>query len=42
MIYIGYIVNLVAHYVLFSSNIELFEEELLKGNVTAKLVELAL
>lgn len=37
---IGYIINLVAHQVLFNSDIEAFEDEL-ESNVTAEIVELA-
>lgn len=37
---VGHIINLVAHQVLFNSDIEAFEEEL-ERNVTAEVVELA-
>jgi hypothetical protein len=36
----GHIINLVAHKILFGSNVESFEHELI-SNVTAEVVELA-
>jgi hypothetical protein len=39
VLYIGYIINLIAHKVLFGSDVELFEEEH-EASITTELVKL--